>query len=112
MSPAANVTRDNSCPASCAQPGYLTRVRRAAGVLCGSLQGGQRSLNALALVAGDQAGKHLSEVRMLSARMDILPAVGIEEGRFDRLRFARIDHAAAPGGEVAGIGLGLGLQEA
>jgi hypothetical protein len=44
------------------------------------LECGERRLNALALVFSDQAGKHLLEVRVLGARVDILPAVSLDCG--------------------------------
>src|SRR5262245_6290401 len=72
----------------------------------------ERGLNALALVLRDQARKHLSELRVLSARVDVLPPVGLEERGFDGPRLALIDCAAAPCREVAGVGLGLPLQDA
>ena len=50
----------------------------------GLLECGERRLNALALVFGDQARKHLPEVRVLGARVDVLPAVSLEESGFDR----------------------------
>src|SRR5689334_7753148 len=39
----------------------------------GSLQRGERLLDALALLFGDQAGQHLAELRVLGAGMDVLP---------------------------------------
>ncbi|MDB5406962.1 MAG: hypothetical protein JWL84_1874, partial [Rhodospirillales bacterium] len=44
-------------------------------VRAGLLERGERRLDALALVFGYQAGKHLAEMRVLGARMDVLPAV-------------------------------------
>src|SRR6202011_1708460 len=52
---------------------WMVRVR------AGLLERGERRLDALALVFGYQAGKHLAEMRVLGARMDVLPAVGLEE---------------------------------
>jgi len=44
----------------------------------GSSERGERRLDALALRVGDQAGHHLSKVRLLSARVDVLPAVRLQ----------------------------------
>jgi hypothetical protein len=55
-------------------------------VRAGLLERGERRLDALALVFGYQAGKHLAEMRVLGARMDVLPAVGLEECGADRLQ--------------------------
>ena len=76
------------------------------------MQRGERRLNAVALVFGDQAGKHLAEMRVLGARMDVLPAVGPEEGGLDCLHLGRVDRTAASPREVAGVGFGLNLQDA
>src|SRR5262249_43760080 len=77
-----------------------------------SLKRGERRLDALALVFGDQAGKHLPEVRVLGARVDVLPAISLEECRLDRLRLRLADRAAALRREVTRVGFGLGLQNA
>src|SRR6266481_5913549 len=64
-------------------------------VLAGLLERGECRLNALPLVFGDQAGKHLPEVRVLGARVDVLPAVSLEECGLDRPRLGLVDRAAA-----------------
>src|SRR5712692_4365232 len=70
----------------------------------GLLQRGERRLDALALVFGNQAGQHFPEVRVLGARVDVLPAVGFEECRLDRPRLGLVDRAAAFRREIAGVG--------
>src|SRR6516165_2089982 len=57
-------------------------------------------------------GKHLPELRMLGAGMDVLPAVGLEKRGLDRPRLGLVDRAAALRYEVACVGPGLGLQDA
>src|SRR5437868_1023931 len=81
-------------------------------VRAGSLQCGERRLDALALVFGDQAGKHLAKMRVLGARVDVLPAVSLEECDLDCPRLGLVDRAAALGREVTCVGFGLGLQDA
>src|SRR6516162_7334038 len=76
----------------------------------GSVQRGEGCLNALALALGDQAGEHLGEMRMPGPRMDVLPAIGSEEGGLDRPRLVGADRAPAIGDKVAGIGSALRLQ--
>ena len=46
------------------------------------------------------------------ARVDVLPAVGLEECGLDRPRLGLVDRAAARRREVARVGLGLRLQDA
>src|SRR5262245_12502601 len=65
---------------------------------------GKRRLDALALTLRKQVGKHLAEVRVLGARMDILPPVSLEESGLDRASFRLVNRAAAPAREIAGIG--------
>src|SRR5262249_33106469 len=77
----------------------------------GLLKCGERGLNALTLLFGDQAGQHLAEVRMLGARMDVLPPVGLQERSLDRSRLGLVDLPAALCREVARVGLGLALQD-
>ncbi len=60
------------------------------------MEPGERGPNTLALVFGDEAGKHLPEMRVLGARMDVLPAIGFEERGFDGPGFVLVDGAAAP----------------
>ena len=60
-------------------------------IQAGLLERDERRLDALALVFGDQAGKHLAEMRVLGARMDVLPAVGLEECGADRLQLGLVD---------------------
>ena len=69
------------------------------------MQRRERGLNALALLVGDQAGKHLPEVRMPCARVDVLPAIRLEERGLDRLGLGFVDRAAARRHEVSGVGL-------
>src|SRR5882757_4132120 len=54
------------------------------GAAAGLLERGERRLDAPALVFADQAGQHLAELRVLGARVDVLPAVGLEECGLDR----------------------------
>src|SRR4029079_1026446 len=81
-------------------------------VIPGSLQRGERRLDAPSLLLGDQAREHLAEVRMLGAGVDVLPAIGLEKGALARLRLGRIDGAAARLHEVTRVGFGLRLQDA
>ena len=74
------------------------------------MERGERGLNALALFFGDKAGQHLPELRVLSARVDILPAVSLEERRRDRLRLVLADRTATFHCEIGCIGPGLRLQ--
>jgi hypothetical protein len=76
------------------------------------LERGERRLNALALVFRDQAGKHLAKVRVLGARVDVLPAVGLEKCGLDRACLGLADRTAARRREITCIGLGLSLQDA
>jgi ornithine cyclodeaminase/alanine dehydrogenase-like protein (mu-crystallin family) len=76
------------------------------------LEGGERRLDALALVFGDQAGKHLAEARVLGARVDVLPPVSLDECGLDRPRLVLADRAAALRRKVTCVGCGLGLQDA
>src|SRR5205085_8634696 len=76
------------------------------------LERGERRLNALALVFGDQAGKHLPEMRVLGTGMDVLPSVSPEERGLDCLCLGRVDRTAAFRCEVAGVGFDLELQDA
>jgi hypothetical protein len=62
------------------------------------------------VVFGDQARKHLAEMRVLGARVDVLPAVSLEECGRDRPRLGLVDCAAALRREITGVGFGLGLQ--
>ena len=55
------------------------------------MEGGERRLDALALVFGDQAGKHLAEARVLGARVDVLPPVSLDECGLDRLQLGLVD---------------------
>ena len=57
-------------------------------------------------------GEHLSEMRMLGAGVDVLPAIGLEKGGLDGPRLRRVDGAAAGFREVTRVGLGLRLQDA
>ena len=74
------------------------------------MQRGERCLNAPALAFGDPAGEHLAEMRMPSAGVDVLPAVGRKKGGLDRLHLVRLHGSTAIGGEIARIGCGLRLQ--
>src|SRR5262245_14819133 len=74
-----------------------------------SLQGGKRRLNAEPLVFGNQAGKDLPEVRVLGARVDVLPAIGLEECSLDRSLLGVVDRAVAICHEVVCVGRSLGL---
>src|SRR5215472_4714885 len=74
-------------------------------------QRGERRLDTLPLRFGDQAGQHLREMRVPGARVDVLPAIGLEKGGFDRLVLVRLDAAAASAREIARIGRGLLLQD-
>src|SRR5580698_4979751 len=56
--------------------------------------------------------KHLPEMGMTCARVDVLPPVSLEEIRFDRLAFRRVDCTAAVRLEVSCVGCGLPLQDA
>jgi hypothetical protein len=76
------------------------------------LQRGERGLDALALAFSDQARQHLPELRVLGARVDVLPTVGLEECGLDRPGLGRFDRAAALRREVSCVGFGLGLQDA
>ncbi|MGZ3362911.1 MAG: hypothetical protein ACXU84_26605, partial [Xanthobacteraceae bacterium] len=49
------------------------------GIRAGLSERSERRLYALALVFADQAGQHLPEVLVLGARVDVLPAVSLEE---------------------------------
>src|SRR4029077_4123601 len=81
-------------------------------VQAGSLERGERRLDAQALAFGDQARKRLAEMRVLGTRVDVLPAVSLEECGLDRPRLGLIDSAAALRREVTCVGFGLGLQDA
>src|SRR5689334_992638 len=52
----------------------------------GSVQRGEGCLNSLALGFGDQTVEHFAEIRMPSAGVDVLPAVGRKKGDLDRPR--------------------------
>ena len=73
---------------------------------------GERGPDALALRVGDQARQHLAELRVPCARMDVLPAVSIEERGLDRPHLGITNRTAASRDEVAGVGLGLRLEDA
>jgi hypothetical protein len=60
----------------------------------------------------DQAAENLGEARLLHARDDVLPAVGLEQGGLQRHGLGHGHRAAADLHEVAGIRLRLGLQDA
>src|SRR5215831_6858570 len=75
-------------------------------VATGSVQRGERRLDAPTLAVGNQSGQNLAEIRVLGARMDVLPAIGGEEGGLDRPRFFRRRGAPAFGHEIGGIGCG------
>src|ERR1700753_1807958 len=77
-----------------------------------SLQLGERSPDAHALVFGDEPVKHLPEMGMTYTRMDVLPPVSLQEIRFDRLKFPLVDCPAAVRHEIVRIGWGLRLQKA
>jgi hypothetical protein len=64
-------------------------------VQAGLLERDERRLDALALVFGDQAGQHLAEMRVLGARVAVLPAVSLEECGLDGPRLGLVDRAAA-----------------
>jgi hypothetical protein len=74
------------------------------------MQRSECCLNAPALAFGDQTGEHLAKMRMPSARVDVLPAVGRKKGGPDRQHLVRFDHSFAIGGEIARIGCGLRVQ--
>jgi hypothetical protein len=76
------------------------------------MQGGERQPDALALAFGDQAGQHLAEVRVLGARVDVLPAVSLEERGLDPPRLRLVDRTAAFRREVVRVGFRLGSQDA
>jgi hypothetical protein len=73
---------------------------------------GKRCLNALPLVLGDQARKHLPEVRVPGTGMDVLPAVGLEKSVLNRTPLSLLGRAAALRHKITRIGFGLGLQNA
>src|SRR5205823_5734691 len=52
----------------------------------GSVQCGEGCLNSLTLGFGDQTVEHLAEIRMPSAGVDVLPAIGRKKGGLDRPR--------------------------
>src|SRR6202022_3983566 len=91
--------------------GLLSLARVVEKAVAGSLQGGERCLNTLALALGDQAGEHLAEMRMPGTRMDVLPAIGRKEGSLDRPRLVRVHCTPAMGSEVARVGGTLLLQD-
>jgi hypothetical protein len=70
------------------------------GEITGLLERAERRLNAQALVFRYQAGKHLAEVRVLGARVDVLPAVSLQEGGPDRSCLGLVDRTAAVCREV------------
>src|SRR5215469_7035271 len=78
----------------------------------GLVQRGERGLNALTLLLRDQSRKHLAEVWVLGAGMDVLPPVGFQERGLDRSRLRLAYRPAARSREVAGVGFGLRLQDA
>src|SRR5262245_46726053 len=80
--------------------------------LSGLLECVERRLDALPLAFGDQARKHFSEMRMLGARVNVLPSVGLEESGLDHPPLGIADGAAAFRRKVARVGFGLGLQNA
>ena len=45
---------------------------------------GERALDPPALAFSDQTGQHLAELRVLGARKNVLPAIGLEERSLDR----------------------------
>ena len=55
------------------------------------MERGERRLDAQALAFGDQARKRLAEMRVLGTRVDVLPAVGLEECGADRLQLGLVD---------------------
>jgi hypothetical protein len=63
----------------------------------------ERRLHVLALVLGDQAGKNLPKLRMLSTRMDVLPAVS--------LRNAASIASASASSTRAGWTAGAGIED-
>ena len=77
-----------------------------------SMQRGERGLDAHGLTFGDEALKHVSEMRMACARVNVLPPVSFEETGFDDPRFRRAECAAAVGLEIARVGGGAPLQQA
>src|SRR5205814_6190352 len=87
---------------------YLARV----GGKCatGSVQRGEGCLNSLALGFGDQTVEHLAEIRMPSAGVDVLPAIGRKKGGLDRPRLVCLHRSTAIGDKVAGVGCSLRLQ--
>src|SRR5579862_8311431 len=78
----------------------------------GSVQGGERRLDAPTLVVGNQDGEHVAEMAVAGARVDVLPAVGVEERGLDRGGFVVTHGAAAGRREIARVGPGLRLQNA
>jgi len=74
------------------------------------MQRGECRLNALVLAFGDQTGEHLAEIRMASAGVDVLPAVGRKKGGLDRRHLVRLHCSTAIRGEIASIGCRLRLQ--
>src|SRR6476660_6067659 len=89
----------------------LLCVGGVAGIRAGLSERGERRLYALALVFADQAGQHLPEVLVLGARVDVLPAVSLEECGLDRARLGVADRAAALRREIICVGFGLRLQD-
>src|SRR4051794_9394172 len=82
------------------------------GIPVGSNERSERRLNAPALLSGDHAGQHLPELWVLSARVNVLPAVGLEECSRDGPRLGLVHRAAALRCEVSSVSFGLGLQDA
>lgn len=72
----------------------------------------KRRLDPATLAFGDQVGQYFAELRMLCSRVDVLPAVRLEESVFDFSFLGVIHRAAARWGEVVCIRLGLGLEDA
>ena len=60
------------------------------------MERGERGLNALSVLFGDQARQHLAEVRVLGARVDVLPSVRLQECGLNRSRLGRIDRPHLP----------------
>jgi len=74
-------------------------------ILARLLERGERRLDALTLLFVDEARQHLDELRVLGARVNVLPAVGLEECGLDPVRSCPWTRNSMWRGRIREVGL-------